>query len=112
MPLILVTGSPLLTLAVIGALIGPAGGIIMALPASVLSAESRHTGMGLFYTVYYVAMTVLPGVAGWLRDRTGVGIAPLLFGSAIAAAAIGCALLFRALKERAPALRVANLTKR
>ena len=100
LPLIFASGSPLVMLIVIGLLFGPAAGIIMAMPASVLDAGSRHAGMGLFYTIYYLAMTFLPGVAGALRDRTGIAIAPLLFGSAVLIAAVLCALAFRMLQAR------------
>ena len=68
--------------------------------------------MGFYYTVYYLAMTLLPGVAGWLREATGVGIAPLFFASATLLAAVGCALLFRALQDRSAAVTMANPTGR
>ena len=40
-------------------------------------------GMGIFYTLYYVAMAVLPSVAGWSRSAGGGPAAPLFFASAI-----------------------------
>jgi len=57
-------------------------GAIMSLPAQVLSPDSRATGFGVFYTVFYGMVTFLPPIAGWLRDVTGTATAPLYFGAA------------------------------
>jgi predicted MFS family arabinose efflux permease len=62
---------------------GAPPGLIMALPAQVLRAEHRATGMGVYYTVYYVAMALLPGGAGWARDLSGSAAAPILFSAAM-----------------------------
>jgi MFS family permease len=102
-PLLLMGPSPLLMLAVIGLAVGPAAGIIMAMPARVLRPDSRGLGMGVYYTWYYIAMAVLPGVAGWCREVSGIAAAPLLFASLLLAVAIACALLFRHLEM--PAVR-------
>lgn len=94
MPFMLVAPSPLIVLAVIGILTGPAAGIIMALPVRVLSLESRHLGMGIFFTLYYLGMALLPGIAGWFRDLTQIDAAPLLFGSALLLIAAALSVLF------------------
>src|SRR5215813_11834539 len=101
-PFMLMVPSPLLMLAIIGLAVGPAAGIIMALPARVLRPESRGLGMGVYYTWYYVAMAVLPGIAGWCRELSGFAAAPLIFASLLLSVAIACALLFRRL-EKTPA---------
>lgn len=99
MPLMLVAPSALVVLAVFGLVTGPAAGIIVALPAQALSREARHLGLGIFYTLYYVGMALLPGVAGWLRDLSRVDAAPLVFGSALLALAAACAVLFRRIER-------------
>ena len=66
--------------------------MIVALPAKVLAPGSRSLGMGVFYTWYYVAMTLLAPLAGFLRDATGLRTVPLLFGSA--RLALGSAALY------------------
>ena len=104
MPLMLAAPSPLIVLAIIGALTGPAAGIIMALPTRTLSLQSRHAGMGIFYTFYYAGMALLPSVAGWFRDISGIDSAPLLFGSSLLFVAAACAMLFRRLEGKAAAL--------
>ena len=98
-PFTLMVPSPLLMLTIIGLAVGPAAGIIMALPARVLHPESRSLGMGVYYTWYYIGMAVLPGIAGWCRDLSGFAAAPLLFASLLLIVAIACALLFRRLEK-------------
>jgi len=100
MPLMLAAPSPLIMLAIIGLLAGPAAGIIMALPARALPQESRNLGMGIFYTFYYLGMALLPGIAGWCRDLSGLRAAPLLFGSLLLVGAAMCALAYRRLEAR------------
>lgn len=101
MPFMLVAPSPLIMLAIIGLVVGPAAGIIMALPARVLRPEARSLGMGVYYTWYYIGMAVLPGIAGWCRDLSGVAAAPLMFASLLVIIAIACAVLFQRLEKRA-----------
>ena len=100
-PFMLMVPSPLLMLAIIGLAVGPAAGIIMALPARALRPESRSFGMGVYYTWYYVGMAVLPGIAGWCRDLSGFAGAPLLFASSLVIVAIACALLFHRFEKAA-----------
>jgi len=99
MPFMLMAPSPLLMLAIIGLVVGPAAGIIMALPARVLRPEARSLGMGVYYTWYYIGMAVLPGIAGWCRDLSGVAAAPLIFASLLVIIAIACAVLFQRLES-------------
>jgi MFS family permease len=100
-PFMLMAPSPLIMLAAVGLVVGPAAGIIMAMPARVLRPEARSLGMGIYYTWYYVGMAVLPGIAGWCRDLSGIAAAPLLFASLLVIVAIACAVLFRRLEKRA-----------
>ncbi|MEJ0078528.1 MAG: MFS transporter [Alphaproteobacteria bacterium] len=69
-------------------------GQIMALPAQVLRPQSRAGGMGVFFTVYYAAMAVLPGGAGLARDLTGSAAAPVLFAATMMVACIAALSLF------------------
>lgn len=75
--------------ALIGIIFGPAGGLVMALPAQVLKPANRAVGMGIFFTIYYAGMGIFPAIAGLARDLTGSPAAPLV----IAGAAILFALL-------------------
>src|SRR5438270_8049264 len=75
--------------------VGAPAGLIMALPAEALRPQSRAAGMGVFYTLYYGLMAVLPGIAGIVRDRTASAEAPLLFVAAMLLAGLVFLLAFR-----------------
>ena len=101
------------SLAVLVIAIGLPAGLIMAVPSQVLAVEQRSTGMGIFFTVFYIAMTTLPGLAGLLRERTGQVTAPILLCAAtIVAAGIAVALLawlrHQELRTAAPAGQVSS----
>ncbi len=57
--------------------------------------------MGIYFTWYYVAMAVLPPLAGWLGDSTGATSAPLVFGAAAMFAAMACLIVFLRYAARA-----------
>jgi predicted MFS family arabinose efflux permease len=75
------TTSYVMIFAAIGIIFGPAGGLIMALPAQVLQKENRAMGMGIFFTIYYVGMGVFPTIAGYTREVTGNPAAPLVLAA-------------------------------
>ena len=75
--------APFAVFAVVALVVGLPAGPIMALPAQALRAESRASGMGVFYTCYYAAMAVLPGLAGMARDLAGSSAAPVLVAAAM-----------------------------
>lgn len=85
--------------ALAGALTGAPTGVVMALPAELLKPSARAIGMGVFYTWHYIGMAATPAIAGWLRDRTGSGDAPFLFGVVLALAAVAALLLARLLQR-------------
>jgi MFS family permease len=84
------------TLLAVGVLAGLPAGSLAAAPALVLRPESRSAGMGLFYTMYYVGMALMPPVAGWLQDSLGRSAA-VYFAAAAILATLPCYLGFRAL---------------
>jgi predicted MFS family arabinose efflux permease len=66
-----------------------AAGPIMAQPSVLLTEENRAAGMGIFYTVYYVSMGLMPIVAGVLHDTNGPE-APLMFASVLMLISVIC----------------------
>ena len=90
------TDVPLLAFAVVALAVGVPAGLIMALPAQVLRPESRGGGMGVFFTCYFVAMAILPGAAGLLRDISGSPATPALFAAAMVLLCMLALALFRA----------------
>lgn len=82
-------------------LIGAApAGIIMSLTAQAMAAQRRAFGMGVFFSFYFVLMTVAPPLAGWLFDRTGSAYAAIVFAAGLFAAAGLCFAAFGPMKRR------------
>ena len=89
--LALAQGSPVITsMIVLGLVAGLPVGAIMSLPARVLTPPTRAIGMGVFYTLYYVAMMLGTTAGGGSAKWMGTAAAAFDFG-AIAMAA--CPLL-------------------
>ncbi len=86
----------------IGLVVGLPGGALMALSAKAVSASNRGPGLGVFYTWYYVGMTIAPGVAGWIRDQTGQPQAPVLFSASMLLGVVIFVGLLRYLQSRWP----------
>jgi len=95
-----VTSFYIVIFAAIGIIFGPAGGLIMALPAQVLSKENRALGMGIFFTIYYVGMGVFPAIAGYARDVTGTPAAPLILAGVAILLAVLALVGFRMIQIR------------
>ena len=74
---------PAITLFLIGAVLGLPSGLIVALPARVLRPEQRAVGMGIFYSIFYAGLGLLPPFAGWVRDVTGAPHAPFTVAAAV-----------------------------
>ena len=62
--------------------IGLPAGSIMSLPARVLGPATRAIGMGIFFTLYYIAMMLGPVIGGACARWTGSAAAALDFGVA------------------------------
>jgi len=92
-------GASLIALGIVG---GIPAGAIMALTAGAVRRENRGPGLGVFYTWYFLGMTLLPGVAGGVRDATGSAPAPLLFAALLMVIVVLCVLALRVLQARWP----------
>ena len=80
----------------IGLLGGLPAGALAAAPTGVLRPVSRGVGLGLFYTMYYVGMALLPPVAGRLQDALGRSAA-VYFAAGAMLVTLPCYLVFRSL---------------
>jgi predicted MFS family arabinose efflux permease len=78
-----------------GIVLGIPAGALMALSAEAVSPDNRGPGLGIFYTWYYVGMTVGPALAGWTRDISGSPAAPVILGAVML---IGVVLLVGTLR--------------
>ncbi len=66
-----------------GLVVGIPAGALVALTSEALTVENRGPGLGIYYTGYYIGMTVGPVLAGWTRDASGSVAAPVLLGAAM-----------------------------
>ena len=85
---------------VLSAVLGLTVGMIMALPGEVLSPESRATGLGLYYTMYYIGTGILPVIAGWIQDAMDSAALVIWFSAACLAIAPFSLLSVRVLQIR------------
>ena len=87
-----------------GVLFGVAGsmqaGVIIAIGTLSARPENRATGMGLFYTTYYIGGTVLPALCGRAADLAGDPAGALLAAAGLTALGIPIYLLHRSLQRR------------
>ncbi|MDJ0778779.1 MAG: MFS transporter [Gammaproteobacteria bacterium] len=94
------TSAYVLLFIAIGLVFGPAGGLIMALPAQVLGPTNRALGMGIFFTMYYLGMGIFPMIAGYSIDLTGSPAAPLVLGGIAIMLALIALLAFQLVKQK------------
>jgi MFS family permease len=85
-----------------GLFFGIPGGALLALSAEAVSPDNRGAGLGIFYTWYYVGMTVAPPIAGWSRDLTGEPAAPLVISIAMLATVVVAVAALRLLQALWP----------
>ncbi|MFM1991387.1 MAG: hypothetical protein RJA99_4344 [Pseudomonadota bacterium] len=97
-------GDPLAWLMIAGFVSGSAAGVMVAAPARFLAPSARAIGLGLFYTLYYAGMAVLPRAAGAIADRLGSPEAILPIAVALIATA---AVALVATRLAPPAAQVA-----
>ena len=93
--LLIAAGSAPLPWLIIGGVLGgiPAAALV-SLPGEFLRPESRSTGMGIFYTIYYGGCAVLPTLACALYDSSG-GQAALWMATGLALGAALTLAVFR-----------------
>jgi MFS family permease len=79
--------------------VAPAG-VIMALTGEAMAPQRRAFGMGVFFSFFFVLVTIAPPVAGWLFDRSGDSYWPIVFAASLFAASALANRAFRAAKKR------------
>jgi MFS family permease len=56
--------------------------------------------MGIFFTVYYIGMGIIPAIAGYIRDVSGNPAAPFWFAASMILVALVSLIGFRILLTR------------
>jgi predicted MFS family arabinose efflux permease len=93
------TSYTLAVLIAFGLICGFPAGAMMALPASVLKPQNRAGGMGIFFTIFYLTMSLGPVIAGRLAGYTGRAATALDFGAVLLVACPIVLALFMGLRE-------------
>jgi MFS family permease len=96
--------APLAGIVLIGLMGGLPAGPIMSLAAAALRPETRATGMGLFYTLFYVVALAAPWLAGRLATAAGTAAAAFDMGVAMLLACVPLLMMFRAIVARGAAM--------
>ena len=91
--------APLILCIAFGLTAGIPAGALVALSSEAVSADNRGPGLGIFYTGYYLGMTVCPSLAGWVRDVTASPAAPVLLAGVMLVCVIALVVLFRVLQK-------------
>jgi MFS family permease len=86
---------------VLAVFIGLPAGSIMSLPPRVLAPATRAIGMGIFFTIYYIAMMLGPVIGGACAKWTGSAAAALDFGVVALTACPPLLWVFNAVVTRA-----------
>lgn len=85
----------------LGVALGVPAGALMTLLPRALAADDVAAGFGVYYTVFYLAMTVAQPVAGWTRDVSVSAEAPLFLAVVVMLLTIPALAVFR-VRERRP----------
>jgi MFS family permease len=106
---IVTSPTPLPWLIAAGLIGGLPAGVLISLPGEVLRAESRATGLGVFYTMVFAGMAIAPPVGGAIAVRTGSNAAPIWMAVACIAAVAGAFSVARWLQKSAAARRSGHI---
>ncbi len=79
---------------------GAPAGVIMALTGRAMAPQRRAFGMGVFFSFYFVLMTLGPPLAGWFFDRSGDAFHALRFAALLFVGAALSYWLFGVLERR------------
>jgi predicted MFS family arabinose efflux permease len=98
-----------LLLGLLGLAFGLPCALIVGMPARVLVPESRALGMGVFYTVFYVVVSLSQPLAGWAGDATGDAAAPLVMANLFNLLGLAGVAAFALAARRARAAAIARV---
>lgn len=98
--------APVFWFVMIGLTFGLPPGAMMSLLPRAIAADRLSTGLGVYYTVFYLSIVVALLLAGHVRDLTDSAAAPVFFAAAVTAASVLSVGVFRSLERRGAALGV------
>jgi predicted MFS family arabinose efflux permease len=93
---------PALWFVLMGITFGLPAGAMMALLPGALPPDRLATGLGVYYTVFYLGIAGTLPLAGLVRDLSGTPAAPVVFAALATGASAAALVLFRWLERRRP----------
>jgi MFS family permease len=111
------TPPAILSVGLLGMIIGLPAGPILCLPSALLEEQTRAKGMALFYLAFYLVMVLAPIVAGRIAGTTGHAQSAFQSGAWLMVAGLACLATFQVLRwwvARSPArphARQANVSE-
>ncbi len=94
------TEAVILMFAVLGLVAGLSAGPIMSLPSAVLQKQNRAVGMGIFFTIFYLASVLAPLIGGYLADVVGRASVTFDLGAMMLIVCCGALWLFEHLSTK------------
>jgi predicted MFS family arabinose efflux permease len=92
---------PTLWFVLMGIMFGLPPGAMMSLLPQALVPDRLATGIGVYYTVFYLGIAAALPLAGLVRDLSGSPAAPLYFAAAATAASVLALGVFRSIERHA-----------
>ncbi|MFP6704949.1 MAG: MFS transporter [Alphaproteobacteria bacterium] len=102
--------APELSFVLAGIFLGIPGGAHMALSAEAVRPENRGPGLGIFFTWFYVGMTLAPALADWTRDVSGSAASPITLAAGMVAVGVLFVGVLRLMQRNWPIEGVAGKT--
>jgi predicted MFS family arabinose efflux permease len=75
-------------------------GLIIAFSGAAMAAERRASGMGFYFSIYFLVVTPAPAIAGWLLDRSGDAYDAIIFAALLFALTAAAAVCFQICRRR------------
>lgn len=90
---------PMLWFILIGFMFGVPPGAMMSLLPQALPSDRLSTGLGIYYTIFYLSIVGCLLLAGEARDASGYAVAPVFLSAFVTVASVPCLSLFRYLER-------------
>lgn len=94
--------SPIIGFSAYGLALGVSAPVVASLPSRILRKEVRARGLGYYFTWFFVGVSLLPAVGGYLRDATGSANSSVQLSAALSLACLFLIGIFRITQSRMP----------
>lgn len=75
-------------------------GLIIAFSGAAMASERRALGIGFYFSLYFLLVTPVPAIAGWLLDRSGAAYHAIVFAAVLFSLTVVATVCFRVYQRR------------